>query len=172
MNAALGPAYRVDGMGHSGIRCDPKWRRPLVHSLLTNREAASAEPWPSKFSLSTNRLQQPKGAHEGVGTRRIGASQPISPGKADSPSRGAIAFEELITAAASATTAGAAIAIVVVRLIASLYHFLVPVWRTNAQKFRKLYVTEINSTPVRRMGGKKMPWTLLIDPAGRKPNAR
>ena len=39
-------------------------------------------------------------------------------------------------------------------------------------KKRKLYVTRNHSIPGRRMGRNEMPWRLLIDPAGRKPNAR
>src|SRR5258708_7334381 len=56
------------------------------------------------------------GGHEGVGTG-ASAVQPTSSGKVDSPSRGAIAREELITADAKTTTAVVPIANVVARLI-------------------------------------------------------
>ena len=58
-------------------------------------------------------------------------------------------------AAASANTAGAAIATVVVRLIASLYHFLVPVWRANEDQNETIFFAvsrtrrDKNQAPIR-----------------------
>ena len=66
------------------------------------------------------------GGGVGVGATEISTRlQPSSSGEADSPARGAIAREELITAAAVITTAAAAIANLVARVIEpfiSLWH--------------------------------------------------
>jgi hypothetical protein len=78
--------------------------------------------WLSKLSVTTIGFQQPKGPHEGVDTGPWTA-RPTSKGQFRSAVRGAIAFEEVITAAANADTAVAQMANVEAGLIVALLSF-------------------------------------------------
>jgi hypothetical protein len=98
----------------------------------------------SKFSLHVTGTQH---GGEQVGPASDGATtateisnwpRPSSSGEVDSPARGAIAGEELITIAASATAGIVPIASVVARIIEPLYHFVVAVWKSKKSSIRRV----------------------------------
>jgi hypothetical protein len=89
--------------------------------------------WLSKRSVTTTGFQQPKGPHEGVGTGPWTA-RPTSKGKFRSTVRGAIAFEEVITAATNANTAVAQMAKVDAGLIAALLSFPYPLCEEQIER--------------------------------------
>jgi hypothetical protein len=113
MNAALGPPSE-GGIGTPESEVTQSGGGPNAFVAIQPGGNVGGA-WPSKLSLTTIGFQQPKGPHEGVGTGPS-PSQPISPGEFGSPVRGGIAFEDVITAAASVTAAAAQTASVVVRL--------------------------------------------------------
>ena len=114
MNAALGPPSE-GGIGTPESDVTQSGGGPNAFVAIQPGGNVGGA-WPSKLSLTTIGFQQPKGPHDGVGTGPS-PSQPISPGEFGSPVRGGIAFEDVITAAASETAAIAQIAIVVLRPI-------------------------------------------------------
>ena len=113
MKAALGPPS-AGGMGTPEFDVTQSGGGP--NALVAIQPAGNVGGvWPSKLSVKTIGIKHGKGPHEGVGTGPSPA-RPTSPGEFGSPVRGAIAFEDVIAAAASATAAAAQTASVVLRL--------------------------------------------------------